>query len=263
MQNRQAQLALARRRRLRMRLHKRPQNIVGLHKPPTAHVHGLVVVAGADQLGYLLRLAHILHQRRVDDLVVADAEQLRLLLGAGRQDMLHGGRAQHRAHGAIEGARRAAALDVTQQRDARVLGQPLGQHLLDVLALDRLAMPVDRALGHDHDIVPAPALAAGVDRRAHRRLPAVVGRALGDEDPVGTGGHAAHQRQVAGVPAHHLDDEAALVAGGRAGDRVQRLDDPAQRRVGADGHVGAEHIVVDRADQAHDRQVRVRGGDVS
>ena len=33
-------------------------------------------------------------------------------------------------------------------------------------------------------------------------------------------------------------------------DRVDRLGDPVQGRVGADRHVGAEHVVVDRADQA-------------
>ena len=41
-----------------------------------------------------------------------------------------------------------------------------------------------------------------------------------------------------------------------------RLDDAVQRRVGADGHVGAEHVVVDGADQPDDGQVGMSVGDI-
>ena len=69
--------------RARLGLHQRAQNLVGLDKAAAAHGHGLVVVARLDQLGHLLRLAHILHERRVHDLVVADAEELRFVVGRG------------------------------------------------------------------------------------------------------------------------------------------------------------------------------------
>ena len=93
-------------------------------------------------------------------------------------------------------------------------------------------------------------------------LPARIGRVLRDEDVVGAAGDRAHQREIAAVPAHHLDDEAALVAGRGAGDGVDGLDDPVQRRVGTDRHVGADHVVVDRTDQSgdHQRRVPVGGG---
>ena len=45
------------------------------------------------------------------------------------------------------------------------------------------------------------------------------------------------------------------MAGGRARDGVDGFGDAMQRRVRADGHVGAVHIVVDRADQPDDGEV--------
>ena len=64
------------------------------------------------------------------------------------------------------------------------------------------------------------------------------------------------------MPAHHLDDEGALVAGRGAAQRIHRLDDPVQRGVGADRHVGAGHVVVDGSDQTDQTQERVLGGDL-
>ena len=62
------------------------------------------------------------------------------------------------------------------------------------------------------------------------------------------------------MPAHHLDDEGPLMAGCGAAQGVQRLDDAVQGGVGADRHVGAGHVVVDRADQPDQPQERMRGG---
>jgi len=50
------------------------------------------------------------------------------------------------------------------------------------------------------------------------------------------------------------------MTGRGAVDGIQRFGDPVQRRVGTDRHVGAEHVVVDRADQPHQPEERVRGG---
>lgn len=52
------------------------------------------------------------------------------------------------------------------------------------------------------------------------------------------------------MAAHHLDDERTLVALRSGHHRVGGLDNALQRRVRADGHVGAAEVVVDGAHQA-------------
>ena len=61
------------------------------------------------------------------------------------------------------------------------------------------------------------------------------------------------------MASHHLDDEAALVAGRGGRERVDRLDDPVQGGVRTDGHVGPDEVVVDGPDQPGEDQGRVRG----
>jgi hypothetical protein len=51
------------------------------------------------------------------------------------------------------------------------------------------------------------------------------------------------------------------MTGRRARDRVNGIGDAVQRRVGADRHVGADHVVVDRTDETHERQAAVGVGD--
>ena len=62
------------------------------------------------------------------------------------------------------------------------------------------------------------------------------------------------------MASHCLDDEGALLAACGAVDRIERLDDAVQGSVGADRHVGADHVVVDRADQPGQAQHRMRQG---
>jgi hypothetical protein len=57
--------------------------------------------------------------------------------------------------------------------------------------------------------------------------------------------------------AHDLDHERALVARCRAGQRVDRVGDAVHRGVGTDRHVGAHHVVVDRPNEADEREVLV------
>ena len=105
-----------------------------------------------------------------------------------------------------------------------------------------------------------PALRPARQHLAHLLFPVVdVGRALRDQRPVCAGRQRRHQGQVAGAASHHLHHEGALVAGGRAADGVDGLGDAVQRRVGADGDVGAPHVVVDGADETGNRQMRVFG----
>jgi len=130
-----------------------------------------------------------------------------------------------------------------------------------VVGADRVAVAVARALGDDHDRVAAAGGAARAQALAQEPLPVVhVGRALRNQHRARAGGDRAHESEVAAVAAHHLDHERALVAGGRGGDRVDRLGDAVQRRVGADRDVGARHVVVDRARQADDAEGDRLGG---
>ncbi len=117
-------------------------------------------------------------------------------------------------------------------------------------------MAVLGAFGDDDDGIAPAGFAPGLELLDHPLPPVIhIGRVFRDEHPIGAGGQPAHQRQVAAVAPHDFDDEGALVAGGGAADGVDGLGDAVQGRVGADGHIGAEHIVVDRADQADDAQV--------
>ncbi len=206
----------------------------------------------------LARLRHALGQRDPDDAVAPNADGHRLLVGCSRAERLDRLVADDRAEVAVVGAGRAAPLDVAEHGDSDGLAEPRLEHLLQPLGRDRAPQPVGGALRqHDNRVAPA-GLAAGIERRHHLALPVVrLRRLLGEEHPVGARRQRAHQRQVAAVPTHHLDDERAPVARGRAGDGVDRLGDPVQRRVGTDGHVGAVGVVVDRADQADDGQARV------
>ena len=113
-------------------------------------------------------------------------------------------------------------------------------------------MQVLGAFGDDDEVeAPADGPSRG-EGAAHGLFPVVgVGWTLGDQHPVGAGRQGAHERQIAAVAPHHLDDEGTLVAGRSAVDGIDGFGDAMESRVGADGHVGPEHVVVDRADQAN------------
>ena len=232
-----------------------------LAEATAAQQHRPVQVLGLDALGHRVRLGHALHQRGADQLVAPDADQLGAGVGAHHQQPLDRGVAEQRGQVAVERAGRSAALHVAEDRHLGLAAQLLLQRPLHVVHGDRVAVPVVGALGDDHQVAPATVLPAGPQHRTHQLGP-VVGdrRALRDEHPVRPGGQRRHEREVAAVPAHHLDHERALVAGGGAVQGVQRLDDAVQRGVGADRHVGAEHVVVDRPDHADQPQVLVRRG---
>ncbi len=69
------------------------------------------------------------------------------------------------------------------------------------------------------------------------------------------------QRDPAGVPAHHLDDQHPVVALGRGVQAVDGLGRDADRGVEAERVVGARQVVVDRlghADDVHAQLVQLR-----
>jgi hypothetical protein len=123
--------------------------------------------------------------------------------------------------------------------------EALLDHRLDPVRGDGVAVAILSAFGHDHDAVPVARLAARSQDLDHARLPVVDGGwTLGDQDPIRPRRDGAHQGQIAAVSPHHLDDKSALVTGGCAADGIDGFGDPVQRRIGSDGHIGAEHIVV-------------------
>ncbi len=227
-------------------------------RPALGHRPG--VVAGLDQCRHLAGVAHRLHQVDGGHPVAPEAEHparragVRAEQGAGRLI------AEPRRAPPVEGAGRAAALHVTENGDPGVLAEPFLEGGPDVLGRDRIAGAVGGTLGHQHDRVAASGGAAAAQLGAHPVLPAVRRRILGGQHVVAAARDGRHQREVAAMPAHHLDHEAALVAGGGTGQVVDRGHDPVQCGVGADGHVGADQVVVDRADQAGDHQGRMGVG---
>ena len=83
-------------------------------------------------------------------------------------------------------------------------------------------------------------------------------RMLGDQDHVGAARDPAHDRDPAGVAAHHLDDHHAVV---RLGGRVQpvdRLGRDRDRGVEAEGVVRSGEVVVDRLRHADDGEALLR-----
>ena len=182
-------------------------------------------------------------------------------------DRVDGGDAEAGAEHAVVGERRAAALDVAEDRHARLEARALLDLALEhdgdpaeprvaervraaVLAPD---VPVlrGRPLGHDDDRERGAVGLAALEPLADL---VEVERPLGHEDHVGAAGEAGVAGDPAGVAAHHLDDDHAVV---RLRGRVQAVD-----RVGRDLHrgleaereVGAGEVVVDRlrdADDAH------------
>ena len=192
--------------------------------------------------------------------VVAHADQLGLVVRTGL-DHLEGGRVTHqRRHPPVVGTWGPTALHVAEDRDPGVLTELLPQQVAHALAGDRPPGAVLRTFGDHHDALAASGRSSGPQPGAHHVLPPFGRRVLGDEHVVGAARDRAHQREVAAVPAHHLDHERPLMARSGAGQRVDRLDDPVQGRVRAHRHVGSDHVVVDRADHAGDHQVAVPPG---
>ena len=111
-----------------------------------------------------------------------------------------------------------------------------------------------RPLGDDEDR-RVVVLEAAADELAD---PLEVEGQLGDEDHVGAAGEAGVEGDPAGVAAHHLDDQHAVVAVGRRVQAVDRLHRDVDRGVEAEGVVGGAEVVVDRLRHADDRRRRAR-----
>ena len=107
------------------------------------------------------------------------------------------------------------------------------------------------ALADDHDREVLAARVALLDQLGA----ALDGeRELGDQHDVGAAGDAARDRQPAGVAAHDLDDDHAVVRLGRRVQPVDRLGRDRDRGVEAERLVGRREVVVDRLRNADDGQ---------
>ena len=175
--------------------------------------------------------------------------------------------AEARRQHAVVGGRRAAALDVAEDRHTRLeagalldLALELDRDAAEARVAERVGLAAGRrdaaavarhrALGDDDDRERRPARVAALDALADL---VDVERALGDEDDVGAAGDAAVGRDPARVAAHDLDDDDAVV---RLRGRVQAVDrvgGDLHRGVEAEGDVGAGEVVVDRLGDADHR----------
>ena len=171
---------------------------------------------------------------------------------------------------AVERRGRAAALDVAEHDGARLLAGALldlaGEPVADaaeadvaegvLLAGDQrhlAAVARDRALGDDDD---RGVLA--LEARLHPRADVLdVEGLLGDQHHAGAAGDAGVQRDPAGVAAHHLDDQHAVVRLGGRVQAVDRLGGDVDRGVEAEREVGAGQVVVDRLGHADDVDAEV------
>src|SRR5690606_4217199 len=149
-------------------------------------------------------------------------------------------RGQH----AVAGRRRPAALGVAEDHRANLVARDLLDGPLEVPGAAGVG-----ALGDDDYRRGLAALLGRCDQlrdlvRRHRLL--------GDQDRLGAAGDAHVQRDVAGVPAHDLDEEEPVVAGGGVAQAVDGFERDVDRGVEADRDVGAEDVVVDGAGDADD-----------
>ena len=234
----------------------------GLRERSAADRHRRVVVSGGDQLRHLPGLGNGVHERYPGDPVAAESDHRTSGVRGGLEHLEHCLVPQPGGGPAIVGARGATALDMSEDGHAGVLVQGVLQHLPHIGGGDRAAFAVLRSLGHNDQRVATTGSPCATQRAAHPLLPAGRRRILRDEDIVTPAGDGAHQGEVAAVASHHLDDEAPLVACRCAGQGVDGIDDAVQCGVSPDGHVGADQVVVDRADQAgeHERWVGVGHG---
>ncbi len=120
---------------------------------------------------------------------------------------------------------------------------------------DHASPPVhrDRPLRHHDDRERPPAIVAAAQVRADL---VEVERPLGHEDRVGAAGQPGVHRDPAGMTAHDLADEHAVVRLGGRVEAVDRVGGDLHRRLEAEGVVGSREVVVDRLGDADHRDAR-------
>lgn len=103
---------------------------------------------------------------------------------------------------------------MAQSGDTSVKTKTVNKNLFDMFAFDGVEVLVLSTLGDDDDALSFSQEAMLMEEMAHLVLPGFrVGRALRDEDVVGSSRHTRHQSQPSTVTAHDFDDKGAGMRG--------------------------------------------------
>src|SRR5215218_2730123 len=149
---------------------------------------------------------------------------------------LHRGRAEPAREDSVRGRGDAAALDVADDREARVVGA-----FGPVYVVVQFFGGNGRALrDHNHEV--GLALLEGLLDEEEEVLRTRL--ELGDDGGFGPARDGAHERQVARVTAHYLHDVGPLVRARGVFDPVYGLQRRVERRIHPNGRVRAPHVVV-------------------
>ena len=222
----------------------------------SAHLFGLGVVARFQRRGNGAGLFHRFDQRRRRNPVVVGDHNDRFVVRIVLQKFLDGLIAVGCAHIPVVGARGAAALNVSENRDPALQIEFLFNNLLNLIAGDGISLEIARPFRHNDDVVAAAGEMTFMQQIAHLVFPAGFRGPFRNEDPRGARGNRAHQRQITAVAAHDFDNEDPLMAVCGAAERVDRVGDAMKRGIRSDGHVGIRHIVVDGADHPDNAEFR-------
>jgi hypothetical protein len=149
---------------------------------------------------------------------------------------------------AVHGGWTSAPLQVAEDRDPCVEMREGGLHFFG----NGVGTTGIIAFGNDDDV--AGFLAFPTCAELFDEVFDMGGR-LGHQYGLGTAGDAGTHGDEAGIFAHDLDKEEAVVGIGRVADLVDHLHDAVDGGVVADGEIGADEVVVDGAGQADEGDV--------
>lgn len=86
-----------------------------------------------------------------DNLVLDDSNHVRRRLGLGLEHGVDGLDSLEGGEDSVKRARDSSSLGVAEGGDSGVEPESVGEHVLDVVRLDRVQVPVERSLGDDDD----------------------------------------------------------------------------------------------------------------
>ena len=245
----------------RLGLHEGTEGTEGLAEATTAQSHGPFILVVGNCCSNGTGFGDTLHQGSGGDTVFANTDDTWLTGSSGAEQLLNRIVAEQRTHPAVEGAGHTTPLDVAQDGDTGIFTKALFKNLFDLLGSDGVTAPILSPLSNHDQTITASMLTPDTERITHRTLPIIgLGGRLGDKDPIGAAGDCPHQGEIATVAAHHLDHKGALVARSGRGDRVDRLGDAVQCRIGTNRHIGTGKIVINRANQTNNGQEGVALG---
>ena len=154
-----------------------------------------------------------------------DAHQHWFSVSADLKYLGNGPDSARRSHPAIVCRWLPTSLDMSQDRDPRVLPAFLPEDVPHPVRRDRHPLPVCCALGHHQYRITPSRLPSPGEHLHHAVLPAVARRRLGKKSVICAACDGAHERKITAIASHHLDDEGALMRLGGGRDSVYGLCD--------------------------------------